>query len=190
VEYEQMRRYAEELARHAPDPFRGYEIRGDEIVMMMSPSRPHEFAALRVRQQLDRRLPAGLVAHTGGEVEDPSLGALRRPDLIVVPEAVFAEATMAPFHPRDVALVGEIVSPSNHSTDYVDKVRDYSAMGIPLYLLVDPRKGTVAALSSPGEAPGGDGPCYRTRSDYAFGDTVTIGDWVIETGSLRTYPDA
>ncbi|EST37960.1 hypothetical protein N566_10055 [Streptomycetaceae bacterium MP113-05] len=188
MEYERMREYAEELARHAPDPFRGYEISGDEIVMMMSPSRPHEYIALRVRQQLDRRSPAELVAHTGGEVEDPSLGRLRRPDLIVVPEAVFAENTMAPFHPRDVALVGEIVSPSNHSTDYVEKMHDYPAMGIPLYLLIDPRKGTIAALSDPGPTPEGDGPRYRTRSDYAFGDTVAIGDWLIETGDLHTYP--
>lgn len=184
-----MREYAEELARHAPDPFRGYEISGDEIVMMMSPSRPHEFIALRVRQQLDRQLPSELVAHTGGEVEDPSLGRLRRPDLLVVPDAVFAETTMAPFHPRDVLLVGEIVSPSNHSTDYVEKMHDYPAMGIPLYLLVDPRKGTIAALSDPGPTPGGDGPRYRSRSDYAFGDVVTIGAWVIDTGDLRTYPD-
>lgn len=183
-----MRKYAEELARHAPDPFRGYEISGDEIVMMMSPSRPHEFIALRVRQQLDRQLPPDMVAHTGGEVEDPSLGRLRRPDVIVVPDAVFAESTMAPFHPRDVALVGEIVSPSNHSTDYVEKMHDYPAMGIPFYLLIDPRDGTIASLSDPGPSPGDHGPRYRTRSDYAFGDTVKIGEWTLETGDLHPYP--
>ncbi|MCT2592003.1 Uma2 family endonuclease [Streptomyces sp. N2-109] len=188
MDYEQMRKYADELAAHAPDPFRGYEISGDEIIMMMSPSRPHEFIALRVRQQLDRQLPTHLVAHTGGEVEDPSIGRLRRPDLLVVPDEVFAEDTMAPFHPRDVALVAEIVSPSNHSTDYVEKMHDYPAMGIPLCLLVDPRKGTLAALSDPGPDPACEGSRYRTRSDYAFGDTVTIGDWVIETGDLHRYP--
>lgn len=183
-----MRKYAEELARHAPDPFRGYEISGDEIVMMMSPSRPHEYIALRLRQQLDRQLPPGLVAHTGGEVEDASLGRLRRPDLIVVPDAVFAESTMAPFHPRDVALVGEIVSPSNHSTDYVEKMHDYPAMGIPFYLLVDPRTGVVVSLSDPGPAPGGGEPVYRTRSEHAFGESVTVGEWTLETTGLQTYP--
>ncbi|GAA2086971.1 hypothetical protein GCM10009801_49650 [Streptomyces albiaxialis] len=189
MEYGRIKEIAEQLAEHAPDPFRGYEISGDEIVMMMSPSRPHEFIALRIRQQLDRQLPPELVAHTGGEVEDPTLGKLRRPDVIVVPDAVFAEQTMAPFHPHDVALVAEIVSPSNHSTDYVEKMADYPAMGIPCYLLIDPRKGTLAALTDPGPAPGGDGPRYRTRSDYAFGDVVTIGGWTIDTSELRTYPE-
>nr|WP_202543453.1 Uma2 family endonuclease [Streptomyces sp. SID8382] len=189
VEYGRLREIAERLAEHAPDSFRGYEISGDEIVMMMSSSRPHEFIALRIRQRLDRQIPHFLVAHTGGEVEDASLGKLRRPDLIVVPDAVFAENTMAPFHPRDVALVAEVVSPSNHSTDYVEKMHDYPAMGIPLYLLVDPRKGTIAALSDPGPGLGGEGPRYRTRSDYAFGDEVTIGDWTLTTTDLRTYPE-
>ncbi|WP_167746322.1 hypothetical protein [Streptomyces melanosporofaciens] len=43
MEYGRLRDIAERLAEHAPDPFRGYEISGDEIVMMMSRSRPHEF---------------------------------------------------------------------------------------------------------------------------------------------------
>ena len=34
-------------------------------------------------------------------------------------------------------------------------MHDYPAMGIPHYLLVDPRTGTVAALKDPGPAPGG-----------------------------------
>ncbi|MFE2185964.1 hypothetical protein [Streptomyces sp. NPDC059455] len=80
MEYGRLREIAERLAEHAPDSFRGYEISGDEIVMMMSASRPHEFIALRIRQQLDRRIPPFLVAHTGGEVEDALLGKLRRPD--------------------------------------------------------------------------------------------------------------
>jgi Uma2 family endonuclease len=191
MDYTRLREIAEELARHAPDPFVGYELVGDQIVMMMSPGRPRELIAWTIREQLSEQLKdtsPRLVAHTGGEIEDPSIGRLRRPDLIVVPYDVFAEQTMAPFHPRDIALVAEIASPSNHSNDYLDKMAEYPAMGIPLYLLVDPRKGTIASLSDPGRGP--DGPRYRTRSDFAFGEAVTIGEWAIETRNFRIYPDS
>lgn len=189
MEYARLREIAEELSQHVPDPFVGYEITGDQIVMMMSPGRPHELIAWTLREQLSEQLKATsprLVAHTGGEVEDPAIGRLRRPDLLVVPYEVFAEHTMAPFDPHDIALVSEIVSPSNHTNDYLDKMVEYPAMGIPLYLLVDPRKGTIAVLSDPGRTP--DGPRYRTRSDYLFGDTVTIGEWTLDTTTLREYP--
>ena len=114
------------------------------------------------------------------------MGRLRRPDLIVVPYDVFAEQTMAPFDPGDIALVAEIVSPSHHNDDYLDKMAEYPAMGIPLYLLVDPRKGSIAALSDP--VPGPQEPHYRTRTDYVFGDAVAIGSWTFDTTAFRTYP--
>ena len=181
-----MRAVAEELAQHAPDDLRGYEIADDAIVMMMSPSRPHERNALRIRQQLDQQLPPDLVAHTGGEVEDPSIGRLRRPDVIVVPDAAFDEDTMDPFNPAEVLLVVEVVSPSNHTNDYVEKVHDYAAMGIEHYLVVDPRKSTLTVFGDPGPAP--DAPRYRAQHDYAFGDAVTVGPWTLNTTDLRPYP--
>jgi Uma2 family endonuclease len=186
VDYARIRAVAEELAERQENV--RVEISGSAIVMLMSSSRPHELIAMRLRRQLDRQLDAegkGLVAHTGGEVEDASLGKLRRPDLIVVAEEIFAEDTLAPFLPRDLALVGEIVSPSNHVNDYAAKMPDYPAMGIPLYLLIDPRKGTVAVLSDPG--PGPDGSRYRARHDYAFGDRVQAGPWTIDTNEFPTY---
>lgn len=181
-----MRAIAEELAQHKPDEMRGYEIAENAIILMMSPSRPHEFNALRLRQEFDHQLPPDLVAHTGGEVEDVSLGRLRRPDVIVVPVAAFREETMAPFSPDEVVLVVEIVSPSNHTNDYVEKVRDYAAMGIEQYLVVDPRKSTLTVFSDPG--PGPDGPRYRAQHDYAFGDDVTVGPWTLGTTQLSPYP--
>ena len=186
MDYERIRAVADELAQHTPDTVRGYEISADHIVLLMSSPRPHERNALRIRQQLDRRLDASLVAHTGGEIEDASLGRLRRPDVIVVSNAAFDGDTMDPFHPHDVALVVEVVSPSNHTNDYVEKVHDYSAMGIEHYLLVDPRKSTLTVFTDPG--PGPEGPRYRAQHDYAFGDTITVGPWTLATTDLRPYP--
>ncbi|WP_424892918.1 Uma2 family endonuclease [Streptomyces sp. XH2] len=186
MDYARMRAIAEELMEHAPEPIRGFEIAGNEIVMMMSPSRFHDFNAMRLSRQLDRQLPDGFVAFPGGDIEDASLGKLRRPDLIVVSDEVFGEEN-EPFNPRDLSLVAEIVSPSNHSNDYTDKMDEYPAMGIPLYLLIDPRKGSVAVMSDPGPGPDGR-PCYRTRHDGVFGDKVSVGPWTVDTSEFRTYP--
>ncbi|EME99592.1 Uma2 family endonuclease [Streptomyces mobaraensis NBRC 13819 = DSM 40847] len=186
MDYARMRAIAEELLEHAPEPVVGAEITGNGILMMVSPSRPHQLIAMRLRRQLDHQLADGLVAHTGGEVEDVSIGKLRRPDLIVVPEEIFAEETMDPFHPRDLSLVAEIVSPTNHSNDYTEKTQDYPAMGIPFYLLVDPRKGTAAVMSDPGPGPD-DLRCYRARHDYVFGDKVAVGEWTVDTSEFPRY---
>lgn len=186
MDYARIHAVAEELAKHTPDFVRGFEISDDQIVMMMSPSRPHEYVALRIRQQLDKQLPPDLVAHTGGEVEHAALGKLRRPDVIVVPYAIFGESTMAPFDPQDVPLVVEVVSPSNHTNDYIEKVHDYAAMGIELYLVVDPRKSTLTVFTDPGPSP--EGPRYRAQHDYAFGSPVVVGPWTLQTTELRPYP--
>ncbi|MGK5640397.1 Uma2 family endonuclease [Streptomyces sp. URMC 126] len=182
MDYARMRAIADELSA-LPDAGK-VEISDGTIVMMMSPSGTHELVAMRLRRQLDRQLPDDLVAHTGGDVEDPELGILRRPDLVVLPEP--AMDTPGPFHPRDLEVAAEIVSPSNHANDYAQKARDYPALGIPLYLLVDPRKGTVTVMSDPG--PGTDGQrCYRGRHDYVFGDKVPVGEWTVDTSEFPRY---
>ncbi|MEU3350311.1 Uma2 family endonuclease [Streptomyces sp. NPDC037389] len=185
MDYARMRAIAEELMKHAPDPIKGFEITGDGIYMMTSPSRFHDFNVMRLGRQLDRQLLEGLVSFPGGDIEDPSMGKLRRPDLIVVSDEVFGEEN-EPFNPRDLSLAAEIVSPTNHSNDYTEKMEEYPAMGIPLYLLVDPRKGTGAVMSDPGPGPDGR-PCYRTRHDYVFGDKISVGEWTVDTSEFRTY---
>ncbi|GHC37480.1 Uma2 family endonuclease [Streptomyces cinnamoneus] len=186
MDYARMRAIADELMKHAPETIKSFEISGDGIFMMMSPSRFHDFNAMRLNRQLDGQLDDGLVSFPGGDIEDLSLGRLRRPDLIVVPDEVFGEEN-APFAPHDLLLVAEIVSPSNHSNDYMDKMDEYPAMGIPLYLLVDPRKGTGSVMSDPGPGPDRR-PCYRTRHDYVFGDKVAVGPWTVDTSEFRRYP--
>lgn len=185
MDYAHVRPAAEGLARHTPEILRGLEISGDSITFSMPPPRRHDFTALRIRQELDSQLPPTLLAHTRGEVEDPSLGTLRRPDVIVVPETAFDEATTDPFAPREVVLVAEVVSASNPTTDYVEKARGYAAMGIAYYLVVDPRESTFTAFSGPG--PTAEGPRYRAQHNYAFGSPVTLDPWTLQTTELRLY---
>ncbi|WP_380278914.1 Uma2 family endonuclease [Kitasatospora purpeofusca] len=156
------------------------EIRDGEIVMMMSPVRKHELAVIRIARQLNAQLPQthpGYVAHPGADLEDAGLGRLRNPDLMVFAEEAL-ESDQPALLPHEVLLVVEIVSQSNPENDYHAKVRDYAAMGIPLYLLVDPRKGTGIVHDEPG---------YTSRKEFAFGDTITVGPWSIDTGGLLTY---
>ena len=156
------------------------EIADGEIVMMMSPVKRHELAVLRIARQLNAQLPQthpGYIAHGGADLEDAGLGRLRNPDLMVFPEATPDDRDPA-LLPHEVLLVVEIVSKSDPENDYQHKVRDYAAMGIPLYLLIDPRKGTGIVHDEPG---------YTVRREFAFGETVTVGPWKLDTSVLRTY---
>jgi hypothetical protein len=94
--------------------------------------------------------------------------------------------THGAFRAADIEPVVEVASPSDHTHDYDEKMRDYPAMGIPLHLILDPRKGSVSVLSD-GPAPGEDGPRYRARHDYTFGDQSPVGAWKIDTGTLARY---
>ncbi|BAJ28836.1 MULTISPECIES: Uma2 family endonuclease [Kitasatospora] len=156
------------------------EIANGTVVMTMSPVKRHELAVIRIAQQLNGQLPQthpGYIAHGGADLVDPVHGCLRNPDLMVFPEAALDDEAPA-FLPHEILLVVEIVSKSNSETDYHAKVADYAAMGIPLYLLVDPRLGTGVIHSEPN---------YTRRTDFAFGDVITVGPWTLDTGVLRTY---
>ncbi|WP_232247617.1 Uma2 family endonuclease [Kitasatospora azatica] len=184
MDYARLRTIADELMDRYGDLSSRVEIRDGEITMMMSPSMPHELNAMRLQRQLNRQLGGDLVALTGGDVEDPALGILRQPDLIVASESVL-EQFVGAIDPRILLLIAEIVSPSNHSNDYTEKMQDYPAMGVPLYLLIDPRKGTLRVSSDPSDGP--DGPRYRATHDYVFGDQVQVGDWTIDSGEFKRY---
>jgi Uma2 family endonuclease len=187
--YRRLRRIADELAGHASD-LEGawaFEIGAQGVIVMMSPVKRHESIATRIVLQLNAQLPGthpGAVAQSGAEIEDPSIGRMRRPDVVVLPLAVLDSAGDT-VDPHDVLAVGEVVSRNNPENDYRDKMQDYPAMGIALYLLVDPRNGTVHVHSDPATGP--EGPEYRARHSYTFGDKVPLGPWSIDTSEFPTY---
>jgi Uma2 family endonuclease len=159
------------------------EISDGQIVMMMSPRPRHQLTARLISRQLDAQLAPGLIAVEATDVEEASLGKLRIPDILVVPEA--AMDTDDPLDPREILLAVEIVSPSNPANDYEAKAGDYPAMGIPHYLIVDPRDGTC--LHHHGPATDHGRPVYDNRRRYGYGDTIVIGGWTIETAGLPRY---
>ncbi|TDU06281.1 putative restriction endonuclease [Streptomyces sp. 846.5] len=176
--YQHLREFAEHF--EPPAPFGPHiEISDGKIVMMISPSGAHDLDAMRVTNQLARQLPAGLFAG-GFDIEHPLAAKMRRPDVAVVDEdaAITSEAVDA----TAVHLAVEIVSPSNPENDYIDKVRDYPLMGVPRYLIVDPRNGACLYYWD------SDGKTYRQSLPYTFGDVISVGDWTIDTSELVLYP--
>lgn len=151
---------------------------------MMSPGGPHELTAARVSRRLEKVMPEGLLAHTGTpDVEDAHEGVMRHPDVMVISEADME--VEGAFDPRTLHAAVEIVARSNPDNDWSSKMRDYPLLGIPLYVIFDPRTGEGAVLSDIHPTPAG--PRYATRKDFVYGEDVTIGDWTISTENLPRY---
>ena len=189
--YARMRAIAQELWPLAGrlEGFWGVEIGSTGPFVMMSPVDRHESITYRVVRQLEEQLPrthpgTDVIAQSGAEIEDPSIGRMRRPDAVVVPLHVLDDSEGTVDAGKILAVV-EVVSKNNPDNDYVEKVADYPAMGIPLYLLVDPRKGVVFTYED--VLPGSDGPRYALVREYAFGDTVPFGPWRIATADFKLY---
>ncbi|MFI0940358.1 Uma2 family endonuclease [Streptomyces sp. NPDC021020] len=161
------------------------EITREGIVHDASaPGGPHELTAARVSRRLEKVMPEGLLAHTGTpDVEDVHEGVMRHPDVMVIAEADME--VEGSFDPGTLLAAIEVVSRSNPDNDWVGKMRDYPLLGIPVYVLFDPRTGEGAVLSDIHPTP--NGPRYATRTDFVYGEDVTIGEWTISTENLPRY---
>lgn len=160
------------------------EVSGDEIIMMAGPPVIHQRNLLIVREQFDAHRPAALMPSENTDLASPNVGKLRNPDLTYIPVAV-VELGGNDVPAELAAIAVEIVSPSNPENDLVGKVRDYPLMDIPLYLLIDPRDGTLTLHSEP------DGGVYRRRWRGTFGDPVPVPapfGFDLATDALLRYP--
>ncbi|MFI8926179.1 Uma2 family endonuclease [Streptomyces sp. NPDC053474] len=186
MDYAKMRAIAEELGAYAERLEGTWRVEigpSGPVLAMTCPSKRHEGTVRRIRQQLDAQLPAthpGYICANGPEIEHPSIGRMRRPDAVVIPEAVLDEEGLAVDATQVLAAV-EIVSPSNPENDYGAKLSEYPAMGIELYMIVDPRRGTIEVHSEP------CGTHYGKKVPYIFGDQVSLGPWTLDTSAFRRY---
>jgi Uma2 family endonuclease len=180
--YLAMRDIVEQMQPAVPGKL---EITKEGIVHdMTSPGGPHELTAARVSRRLEKAMPEGLLAHTGTpDVEDVHEGVMRHPDVMVIAEADME--VEGSFDPTTLLAAIEVVSRSNPDNDWVGKMRDYPLLGIPVYVLFDPRTGEGAVLSDIHPTP--NGPRYATRTDFVYGEDVTIGAWTISTAGLPRY---
>ncbi|WP_254802454.1 Uma2 family endonuclease [Kitasatospora sp. SUK 42] len=160
------------------------EVSGDTVVITATPSTLHQFNLLSLRRQFEAHRPADLMPSENTDLASPNVGKLRNPDLTYIPlSAVELGGNEVPAEQAAIAV--EIVSPSNPENDLVGKVRDYPLMGIPLYLLIDPREGDITLYSEP------SGSGYHQRWIGRFGDRVPIPapfDFELATDALLRYP--
>ncbi|MGW0731287.1 Uma2 family endonuclease [Streptomyces sp. NPDC002851] len=170
---------------------RGQHVRADianqEItVHMMCPSLPHGEIVAELVFQI-RSQDGDAVASGECRVHHPGLGLCRTSDLVVMTREARSRQTedFAAFAP-DVSVAFEVVSPSNPGNDHIAKLRDYPRMGVPLYVIIDPRDGTITVHSAPDAASGE--PRYRdTPRKAKFGDTVQVGAWTVDTSTFPRY---
>ncbi|MGA4850211.1 Uma2 family endonuclease [Streptomyces sp. G5(2025)] len=189
VTYQQLGEYAEEIVALAE--CRGDLVRADianqEItVHMMSPSNSHGEIVSEVVFQI-RSQDRDAVALAENRVHRPDLGLCRSADLLLLTRQVRDRqteefATLGP----DVSVAVEVVSPSNPGNDHITKLRDYPRMGIPVYVIVDPRDGTITVHSGPDTSAGEPRYADAPRR-YKFGDTVEVDRWTLETDAFPRY---
>ncbi|MFJ3650993.1 Uma2 family endonuclease [Streptomyces murinus] len=189
MDYAKMRAIAEELGAYAEQLEGAWSVEigpSGPILAMMCPSKRHEGTVRRICMQLDEQLRTthpGHICASGPEIEHPAIGRMRLPDAMVIPEAVLDEEGLAVDATQVLAVV-EIVSPSNPTNDYIEKLADYPAMGIAHYLIVDPRTGTIEVHSDPCKGR------YARKDSYIYGDSVPFGPWTVETSAFRRYGKA
>ncbi|MER6123152.1 Uma2 family endonuclease [Streptomyces sp. NPDC001795] len=184
-----MRAIAEELMAYAECLEGAWKVEigpSGPFLAMTVPSKRHQGTVRRIRDQLNMQLPTthpGYICANGPEIEHPSIGRMRRPDAVVIPEHVLDEEGLA-VDAAEVLAVVEIASPSNPDNDYGEKLTEYPAIGIAHYMIVDPRTGTVEVHSDPCKDR------YTRKGPYIFGDSVPFGPWTVETSAFRRYGKA
>ncbi|WP_433759815.1 Uma2 family endonuclease [Nocardia sp. CA-135398] len=126
-----------------PDGGRGFELEDGWLVAVPGGAR-HDFVVQRLGRLIDIAA-GGAAVHVfvggGWEVNTPS--GIRKPDIVVIPRDV-ARAAIIAETPRlipgtEVLLAVEVIAPGDGSerTDRVRKVREYAAIEIPQYWIVE-----------------------------------------------------
>ncbi|MFG3245230.1 Uma2 family endonuclease [Streptomyces sp. NPDC048187] len=185
MEYARMRDVAEALGTYAEGLEGTWRVEigaSGPVLSMRCPSKRREGMVRRIREQVDAQLLSthpGHICANGPGIEHPAVGRMRRPDAVVIPEATLDEEGLAVDATQVLAAV-EIVSPTDPSNDN-EKLADYPAMGIPHYVIVDPRTGTIQVHSDPCKGR------YSRKEPYIFGDSVAFGPWKVETSAFRRY---
>ncbi|MFH8292675.1 Uma2 family endonuclease [Streptomyces sp. NPDC018059] len=188
--YRRLRELAEAfeaVAENHGDPVRADIADGEITVRTVFPTVTRGRLIAEIAVRIRNQDPAAFTS-VACRVDHPGLGVCRTADVLVMKREAHERGVhddFAAFAP-DISVAFEVVSPPGASDDHVTKLRDYPRMGIPVYVIVDPRDGTITVHSgldtSAGEPRYADAP-----RRYKFGDTVQVGRWTLETDTFPRY---
>lgn len=180
---ESLREVADRMSDMLPPGFRVEILRGS-IVVSPSPSKKHNGIIYRIQNQLAAQIPDELAVFQTTSVGEDDAVDFAIPDLMVVPLSV-EEEDGSLVDPGVTEMVVEVVSRSNPENDTHTKLREYASFGIPLYLIVDPRKGTVSLYSTPEKGK------YQEVHTSKFGESVALPSPLdgatIDTSGFKVY---
>jgi Uma2 family endonuclease len=153
VKAPQFKSFGEYLAASPSDlPEGRCEYWDGELVLVMAESGVNALLANWLFFALaSAGIPIALLRPHSCEVEVPGRPRTRYPDLTVLDEAHVPLIAKNERVTRDMVpprLLVEVVSPgdedsANYKRDYVDKVQQYAAIGVPEYWIIDPDRAWV-----------------------------------------------
>jgi Uma2 family endonuclease len=112
-----------------------YEIENGLLLVNARPAPPHSRAIVRIIEQLNGQLPAGLEAFAELEAELTGRSPRRVPDVVVAPVEVDEQIRI---RSEQIALAIEIASSGESAVrDYSTKAAEYAANGIANYWVID-----------------------------------------------------
>ncbi|MFJ6848937.1 Uma2 family endonuclease [Streptomyces sp. NPDC091271] len=158
------------------------QVLGGSLVMSPTLRGKHAGTIRRLRLQLDPGLPAGLAAYEVTSVAMPGdLDDYATPDLIVLPEAWDDDDNWLA-DPADVELAVEVISQSEKSRDIAQKSDWYAVAGVPVLLVMDPRHGTWAMHTQPGDGR------YQESWRGRYGAAVALPPPLALTAATDSFP--
>ena len=150
-----------------PDDGNRYELADGSLLVTPPPNVAHIRGNACLHDILSRACPPGLhVLSFGGGIDLGQRKTCYIPDTLVTTETALGRDDQV-FAAADIALVVEVLSPSNARVDLILKRHDYGAAGIPQYWIVDTQRRTLTVLSD----PYADG--YQSESTVKAGELWT-----------------
>uniref|UniRef100_A0AAU3GV59 Uma2 family endonuclease n=1 Tax=Streptomyces sp. NBC_01401 TaxID=2903854 RepID=A0AAU3GV59_9ACTN len=158
------------------------QVIGGSLVMSPTPRGKHAGTIRRLRLQLDPGLPAGLAAYEVTSVA--MLGDLddyATPDLVVLPEE-WDDDDHWLADPVDVELAVEVISQSEKARDIAQKIDWYAVAGVRALLVLDPRHGTWAVHTRPGDGR------YEDSRRGKYGEEASLPSRLALTVTTDWFP--